>query len=69
MILLGQCSSKFANRNLEGNALGKRGRKEMERREMPGSRWLISLCIPNFSYLSLYGEGCGAAGFASGGDT
>lgn len=69
MIPLGQCSSKFANRDLEGNARGKRGGREMERRETPGSGWLVFLFILNFSYLSLYGEGQDAVGFASGGDT
>lgn len=69
MIPLGQCGSKFAKRNLEGNARGKRGGKEMERREMLGSRWLVFHYIPNFSCLSLYGEGRDAVGFASGGHT
>ena len=48
MIPLGRCGSKSAKRNLEGNARGKRGSKEMESREMPGARRLVFLRIPSF---------------------
>lgn len=69
MILLGQCSSEFANINLEENGCGKRGGKETGRRETLGSRWLVFLYILTFSCLSPYGEGQDAVGFALGGDT